>query len=682
VLITGGLSPTGVLNSAELYDPATQNFTPTGTMNVQRWLHTATLLNTGEVLITGGLNSATQTALNSAELYDPASGTFTLLGINLNFARGAHTATLVSTGQVLIVGGYDPANGIIPSAELYDPRGVFYDLGNTNTPRMRHTATVLQSGLVLITVGETDLIPSGAYNSAETYNPTTFQFTALPATMTTVREGHFATLLNNGQVLLAGGDLPGTGSLSSAEIYDPSSATFTAIAASMTTPRVSPVATPLDNGKILIAGGATDSAGSSVALNSAETYDPAAQAFTSAGTMSSARERQTVTMLNNGVVLVDGGTDGNNIFNTADLYSAAQLTGLTSITVTPASPSIAYGTQQIFSAIGTFSNGSMQTISSAQWTSSSSSVLAIGNDATDSGFAASGLAGTATITASAAGISGSTTATVLSPPLAYVYVYPSATAVAVGTIQQFSLYGVYADGSTQNLTAGSVWVSSNSAMASVSSAGVVTGVSQGEVTIQATYGSFSATAQVYVTPPYLSRITVTPATSTIPLGTTEQFQAIGTYTDGSTQNITNIAQWSAGINGVATESASGLAKGTNQGTTTIVAGYGEVYGYASLTVAAPVLQSLSVTSAVAGVDVGSSQQFKATGNYSDGSSQDVTSLSTWISSNSNVATVNTAGLATALVIGTSTITATYGSISGTAPPATLPSPHCPLMILP
>ena len=666
VLITGGLSPTGVLNSAELYDPATQNFTPTGSMNVQRWLHTATLLNTGQVLITGGLSSSTQTALNSAELYDPASGTFTLLGITLNFARGAHTATLVSTGQVLIVGGYDPANGILSYAELYDPRGVFYNLGYTNTPRMRHTATALQNGLVLIAGGETDLIPSGAYNTAETYNPATFQFTALPAAMTSIREGHSATLLNNGQVLLAGGDLPGTGSLSSAEIYDPTADTFTPVSASMTTPRVSQVATLLNNGKVLIAGGSTDSAGSSVTLNSAETYDPAAQTFTSAGTMSSARERQTSTLLNNGVVMVDGGTDGNNIFNTADLYSANQLTGLTSITVTPSTPSIAYGTQQLFTAIGTFIDGSTETIPSAQWNSSSTSVLALSNDATDSGFATSGVAGTAIVTASAAGISGSTSATVLSPPLAYVYVYPSATAVAVGTTQQFSLYGVYADGSTQNLTAGAAWISSDSTMASVNSAGVVAGVSQGQVTIQATYGLFSATAQVYVTPPYLSQIAVTPASSTIPLGSTEQFQAIGTYTDGSAQDITNIAQWSAGANGVARESVTGLATGTTQGTTTIVASYGAIYGYAALTVGAPSLQSLTVTPGVAGVDVGSSQQFKATGNYSDGSVQDLTSLSTWSSSNSGVATINASGLANALVIGASMITATYGSISGTA----------------
>src|SRR5258708_39292094 len=106
-------------------------------MNAARWLHTATLLNDGTVLVVGGSSVSAETTLNSAEIYDPVAGSFALLANTLNTARVGHTATLLSNGQVLIVGGYDPTTGIIADAELYEPTAqVFIDLGNTNSPRL------------------------------------------------------------------------------------------------------------------------------------------------------------------------------------------------------------------------------------------------------------------------------------------------------------------------------------------------------------------------------------------------------------------------------------------------------------------------------------------------------------------------------------------------------------------
>jgi N-acetylneuraminic acid mutarotase len=172
-------------------------------MSVALWLHSATLLNDGSLLVTGGSSVSSETTLNSAEIYDPVAGTFTLLPNTLNAARVGHSATLLSNGQVLIAGGYDPTTGIISDAELYDPTAqVFIDLGNTNSPRFHHTATLLQNGQVLIAGGETDPTPTGAYNTTEIFNPTTWTFTALTVNMTVAREGHAATLLNNGQVLI------------------------------------------------------------------------------------------------------------------------------------------------------------------------------------------------------------------------------------------------------------------------------------------------------------------------------------------------------------------------------------------------------------------------------------------------------------------------------------------------
>jgi N-acetylneuraminic acid mutarotase len=670
VLITGGMSTSGVVNSTELYTPASQAFAPANPMNVARWLHTATLLNDGTVLVAGGSDLANQETLDTAEIYDPVAGTFTLLSGTLNTARVGHTATLLANGQVLIVGGYDPATGIIADAELYDPTAQeFIDLGNTNTPRFRHTATLLQNGQVLIAGGETDPTPSGAYNTAEIFNPATGAFTVLPASMTTAREGHVATLLNNGKVLITGGDLPGTGSLNTAEIYDPSANTFTAVPSPMTTPRIYHDAILLNGGKVLLSGGETDSGGNSTALNSAEVYDPTSLTFTAVpGNMTSVREHQTATLLNDGTVLEDGGTDGPNVFNTAEIYTTSKLAGLTSIAVSPASPSVPIGAQQLLIAVGTFSDGSTQVLSSALWSSSSPNVSAVSNDASNSGFATSAAQGTATMTATAAGISGSATVTVTAPALVSIALSPQSPTMPLGTTQQFTATGTYSDGSAQDLTSTATWTSSSSSV-TVSSAGLATAVSLGNSLIQASSGSISASTNVTVSAPALVSLALSPSTATISVRTSQQFQVIGTYTDGSINNLTNLMSWFAVPSETASVNAAGLATGVGQGTATITASNGTLFAVGSITVqaqAAPSLVAVVVTPSQASIPIGSGQQFIATGNYSDGSTQDLTSSVTWTSSSNGVASVNVFGLATAASQGSSTLTATSGSLIGSA----------------
>jgi Galactose oxidase, central domain len=211
---------------------------------------------------------------------------------------------------------------------------VFIDLGDTNTPRYHHAATLLQNGQVLITGGETDPTPSGAYNNAELFNPTTWTFSPLSGNMTSGREGHAATLLNDGTVLITGGDLAPSGSLNTAEIFNPTSSTFTPASAAMTSPRIFHDSVLLNGGQVLLSGGENDSNGASAALSSAELYNPTTQTFTATpGNMISVREHQTATLLNDGTVLEDGGTDGTNVFNTAEIYTTSQLTGLISIAI-------------------------------------------------------------------------------------------------------------------------------------------------------------------------------------------------------------------------------------------------------------------------------------------------------------------------------------------------------------
>ena len=173
------------------------------------------------------------------------ANTFTALTATMTSARRGHTATLLPTGQVLITGGVDNTlrTAALDTAEIYDPTAqTFTALTSTMvTALVYHTATLLPSGQVLLAGGEEGNGYGTALNTAELYNPTANTFTALSATMTTARFSHTATLLPTGEVLLAGGSLNGTGGsggqgtvLNSAELYDPTASTFTALAATAT----------------------------------------------------------------------------------------------------------------------------------------------------------------------------------------------------------------------------------------------------------------------------------------------------------------------------------------------------------------------------------------------------------------------------------------------------------------
>jgi hypothetical protein len=242
---------------------------------VARGLHTATLLGSGKVLIAGGCDAWTSLAhaVQSAELYDPNTGTFSPAG-NITVARYEHTATLLGNGMVLIAGGHDrdvePTGGEVSSAELYDPgAGTFTATANMITQRALHTATLLGDGRVLV-VGGTDGAPSA---SAELYDPAAGVFRAT-GLMAKARADHTATLLGNGKVLTAGGHGNGTFAdgnaiLADAELYDPASGVFT-ITGLMSAPSEGHTATLLQSGKVLVAGGTSIE----TVLATADLYDP------------------------------------------------------------------------------------------------------------------------------------------------------------------------------------------------------------------------------------------------------------------------------------------------------------------------------------------------------------------------------------------------------------------------
>jgi len=157
VLVVGGVSAsTGFQNTAELFDPSTGVWTLTGSLFYYRFGHTATRLNDGKVLVTGGLTYSVvprshDDSTDSTEIYDPASGNWSSVG-KLNMARRYHTATLLPNGQVFVVGGlqHDLYTGgflKLKSSELYDPATFVWTLaGDLGTQRAGHTETLLGGG--------------------------------------------------------------------------------------------------------------------------------------------------------------------------------------------------------------------------------------------------------------------------------------------------------------------------------------------------------------------------------------------------------------------------------------------------------------------------------------------------------------------------------------------------------
>jgi hypothetical protein len=335
---------------------------------------------------------------------------------------------------------------------------------------------------------------------------------------------------------------------------------------------------------------------------------------------------------------------------------------LVSIAVTPANPSIAKGNTQQFTATGTYTDGStLDVTGSVTWASATAGVATISSG----GLATGATQGTSQISATSGTVTGTTILTVGPAVLVSIAVTPANPSIAKGNSQQFTATGTYSDGSTQNLTSSVSWASSDTSVATVTSGGLATGVGQSTADISATSGMVRGNTTLTVGPAVLGSIAVTPANPSIPKGLTQQFTATGTYSDGSTQNLTTSVTWTSATTAVATISANGLATGVAQGTSQISATTAGVTGSTTLTVAPAALTSIAVTPANPSIPKGNKQQFTATGTYTDGSTLDITSSATWASSNSSVATITTGGLATAKAQGTSQISAKSGSVTGT-----------------
>lgn len=291
VLVAGGDLGTIILQikNAQLFDPVTNGWTATGKMTSVRGGHSGVLLPNGQVLIAGGTNGAIGSngydlvILKTAELYDPSAGRFTATG-KMAGVRMYHSAVLLPNGRVLVSGGlytYKPRLRYAVatnSAELFDPAtGIWSSAGNMSVARAYHSSTVMPDGKVLVVGAGTADIYDPATNSWMPTTPPASKYTGSPA-----------VVLPNGKVLVAS-------ATTSAELYDPSTATWSPTGA---------LASAHTGGMVLLATGKALIYGP----QAAELYDPISNTWSVTGSLISSRTGAPITLLPDGRALVTAGS--------------------------------------------------------------------------------------------------------------------------------------------------------------------------------------------------------------------------------------------------------------------------------------------------------------------------------------------------------------------------------------
>jgi hypothetical protein len=349
---------------------------------------------------------------------------------------------------------------------------------------------------------------------------------------------------------------------------------------------------------------------------------------------------------------------------------------LTSIKIVAASPTIdashtiAALTSTKLTVIGNYSGQFTRDITDqATWSSNSPTVadfITAVNKNRVTGIAP----GAATLTATVVGVSATFTATftltVSSAVLDNMTFSPMDPSVPKGKTTQFTVSGTFSDSTTQDLTFDATWFSSDATIATVSDDPASKGLAKAEgasgtaATITARFDGYDFTTQLTVTDPVLESITVTPANSSIAgFAKTVTYTATGTYSDGTTADITSAVTWDSSQKSIATISTAGVATTVAAGTTSISATLNGINGNTDLTVTALVLKTLQITPANPTLTVGSSQQLNVTATYTDNSTLDVTTSSAWTSTFPTIATVNTTGIVVGNSVGSTTISALY-----------------------
>jgi trimeric autotransporter adhesin len=352
-----------------------------------------------------------------------------------------------------------------------------------------------------------------------------------------------------------------------------------------------------------------------------------------------------------------------------------------SIAINSSSRSAAQGTQQAFTAIGTYNDGSTHDLTGVvTWSSSDTTILKFGSI---KGWATSIAPGLVNITATLGALTATVPFTVTNATIVSVVVGPVAASMATGARTVYNATGIFSDSSTQNVSGIAAWSTDNSSVATLGTlfenyGAAAVGVSAGTANISATFSYAGARAtgssQLTVSTASLQSLSVSPESTLLAPGTGTWIMANATFTDGSTEPLSPLCTWSSSSPSVATVSAGGFVGGQSPGATTITAQDASVSATANVLVESGSLTSIQVAPNSATVPMGFGRQFTAIGNFSDGQTLNLTAFANWTSSDPSVATISNAtttnvysvGQATGLQPGTTTISAVFDSQVGTA----------------
>ncbi len=343
-----------------------------------------------------------------------------------------------------------------------------------------------------------------------------------------------------------------------------------------------------------------------------------------------------------------------------------------SLVISPKSQTVLVGVSTDYTATLYYEDGSSTDVSmSAIWSSSNQAVATISNEYPNGGTSLALSVGDTTIAASFEGLSDMTNLNVHTKTISEIQITPVNKTVALGSAVQYSAIAIFEDATTQDITNESLWSSSDESVATISNGveiGKATTNLAGKTMISVQYSGQTVQTQLNVTDATVTSIAITPASISVPKGTTGTYTAIAYYSNGDSRDITLEATWiSENSKIVSIESlgfTSGFAQALSVGDTKISAMYsGQKSNIADVSVTDAILRELHISPIKTIVALGSTVAYQAIGVYSDNSSVDLTKFSSWQSSDPSKATIDSNGLAKTLESGETKIMATFEAIS-------------------